>query len=222
MGRRRVEIRGGWGAYLCIALLGCSGKAAGSSSSRGGAVYAGCAEPAAAFNHLYYADPVGGSMTNDGSKAHPWGSLSAMVDAGKLPPAAAAVVAPGDAIYLLSGNHGIFAVDNAFNSDFITIESAPGEQATLAGITIYGGSHWVFSGLLIQNLNNGGYTFGARLDLDDVVFTSNVVESQADVSGWAQADWQYNAITGVNASGNQEAFAQPGKNESGSWSGRAA
>jgi parallel beta-helix repeat protein len=141
-------------------------------------------------------------MANDGSQAHPWGSLSAVVAAGKLPPVATATVAPGDAIYLLNGNHGLLRLDNAFNSDFISIQAAPGQTPILSGITIYGGSHWLFSGLTIQNLNDGGYTFGVRLIADDVIFTGCTILSQADVSGWTQADWRQYAITGINTSGS--------------------
>lgn len=190
-----------WTSLAC-ALLGCGAGHEGATSNGGGQVYAGCAVPSTTFGRIYYSDPVNGSMTNDGSQAHPWGSLAAIVAAGKLPPAASAVIAPGDAIYLLGGNHGSFNLDNAFNSDFISIRAAPGQQPTLSGITMYGGSHWVFEGLVIQNLNNGGYTFGARLDVDDVILTDNTILSQPDVSSWSQADWQSSAMAGVNASGN--------------------
>jgi len=189
-------------ATLCLFLIDCSASAGGSKAARGGPVYPGCAAPTSAPKHIYYSDPVSGSMTSDGSQAHPWGSLSAIVAAGKLPPAATAVVAPGDALYLLSGDHGSLNIDNGFNSDFIVVQAAPGQHPTLSGITMYGGSHWMFNGLTIQNLNNGGYVFGARLDADDVIFTGSTVLSQPDVSRWTQAEWQQGAIAGVNASGN--------------------
>ena len=178
----------------------------GSGSSSGGGsastVYSGCAAPTSP-RHVYYADPVNGSMANDGSQAHPWGSLSAMVAAGKLPPTAGATVVAGDQIMLLSGNHGSLALNNAVNSDFISIQAAPGQTPVLGGITIYGGSHWAFSGLTIQNLNNGGYVFGVRYTGDNFVFTNGTILSQPDVSTWTQADWRQKALyMGVNGQGN--------------------
>jgi len=164
-------------------------------------VYAGCPAPPATPKHVYYADPAGGSMDNDGSQAHPWGSLSEIVAAGKLPPSPGATVGPGDTVYLLGGDHGSFRVDGADNADFISIAAAPGQVPTLTGITMYGGSHWAFRGLTIQNLNDGGYVMGARMDVDDLVFTGSTLLSQPDVSAWTQADWRQSAIWGISASG---------------------
>jgi parallel beta-helix repeat protein len=142
-------------------------------------------------------------MANDGSQAHPWGSLSAMVAAGKLPPATSATVVAGDQILLLSGDHGSVSLNNAANSDFISIQAAPGQTPVLRGITIYGGSHWAFSGLTIQNLNNGGNVFGVRYTGDNFIFTKGTILSQPDVSTWTQADWRQKALySAVNGQGN--------------------
>jgi hypothetical protein len=177
-------------------------SASSSSGASAGAVYTGCAAPTAP-QHVYYSDPVNGSMANDGSQAHPWASLSAIVAAGKLPPATGATVVAGDQILLLSGNHSSISLNNAANSDFISIQAAPGQTPVLSGITIYGGSHWAFSGLTIQNLNNGNYTFGVRYIGDNFIFTNGTILSQADVSAWTQADWQQKALYfAVNGQGS--------------------
>lgn len=183
-----------------------SSTSSGGVSSGGGTnaatVYSGCAAPTTP-QHVYYSDPVHGSMANDGSQAHPWGSLSAMVAAGKLPPATGATVVSGDRIVLLSGDHGSLSLNNAANSDFISIQAAPGQTPILSGITIYGGSHWAFSGLTIQKLNNGGYEFGVRYTGDNFVFANGTILSQPDVSTWTQADWRQKALySGVNGQGN--------------------
>jgi parallel beta-helix repeat protein len=176
-----------------------SGSVSGPSA---GAVYTGCAAPTTP-RHIYYSDPVNGSMANDGSQAHPWAGLSAMVAAGKLPPATGATVVAGDQIMLLSGDHGSLSLNNAANSDFISIQAAPGQTPVLRGITMYGGAHWAFNGLTIQNLNNGNYTFGVRYAGDDFIFTNGTVLSQPDVSAWTQADWRQKALyQGVNGQGN--------------------
>ena len=202
------------GTVSCGGGGGSGGSSSGTSSSSGvsgsggvsgpsaRAVYTGCAAPTTP-RHIYYSDPVNGSMANDGSQAHPWGSLSAMVAAGKLPPATGATVAAGDQIMLLSGDHGSFSLNNAVNSDFISIQAAPGQTPIVSGITIYGGSHWAFSGLTIQNLNNGNYTFGVRYTGDNFIFTNGTILSQPDVSTWTQADWQQKALySAINGQGN--------------------
>jgi len=198
---RAVAMRFAVAMAVLVAGCGSGGGVTGPKGTTTGPVYAGCATPAATPKHLYYSDPVNGSMSNDGSQAHPWGSLEAIASAGKLPPSAGATVGPGDAVYLLTGDHGALRLDNAFNGDFISIASAPGASPVLTGITIYGGSHWAFSGLTIQNLNDGGYVEGATLDADDVILSGSTILSQPDVSAWTQADWQQSAISGVNASG---------------------
>ena len=197
---------GGGGGGTSSSGTSSGGTSSGGGSSGGGTsagtVYTGCAEPTTP-KHIYYSDPVNGSMANDGSQAHPWGSLSAMVAAGKLPPAASATVVSGDRIILLSGDHGSLSLSNAVNSDFISIQAAPGQTPVLGGITIYGGSHWAFSGLTIQNLNDGGYVFGVRYTGDNFIFTSGSILSQPDVSAWTQADWRQKALFyGVNGQGN--------------------
>lgn len=182
--------------------IGSSGGTSSISGPSAGTVYTGCAAPTTP-KHVYFSDPVNGSMANDGSQAHPWGSLSAMVAAGKLPPTAGAKVAAGDQILLLSGDHGSLSLNNAANSDFISIQAAPGQTPVLGGITIYGGSHWAFSGLTIQNLNNGGYVFGVRYTGDNFIFTNGSILSQPDVSAWTQADWRQKALySGINGNGN--------------------
>jgi parallel beta-helix repeat protein len=201
---------------MVLGVASCGGGSGGGTSSGGtssgggssgsgasaGTVYTGCAAPTTP-KHVYYSDPVNGSMANDGSQAHPWGSLSAMVAAGKLPPTTGATVVSGDQIILLSGDHGSLSLNNAVNSDFISIQAAPGQTPVLGGITIYGGSHWAFSGLTIQNLNNGGYTFGVRYSGDNFVFANGTILSQPDVSTWTQADWRQKALYyGVNGQGN--------------------
>ena len=190
------------GLILFLLPLACSGHASPGTPAGNDLAYTGCAMPPSHPRHVYYSDPGAGSMDNDGSQAHPWGSLAAIVTAGKLPPSAGATVGPGDTVYLLSGDHGAFDVSNAYNTDFISIAAAPGQTPRLTGITMYGGSHWAFRGLTIQNLNDGGYVIGARMDVDDLVFTGSTVLSQPDVSGWTQADWRQSAVSGISASGH--------------------
>lgn len=129
----------------------------------------GCAAPSATFANKFYVDPVNGSMSNDGSAARPWRTLSEVATAGLLgfqryptpyvqgsqllPPKKTAKVFPGDVIILKSGNHGDISLTGAYNSNFITIMAAPGETPVLSRLKITGGSRWVFEGLTFESLN---------------------------------------------------------------------
>ena len=75
--------------------------------------------------HVYYADPINGSMNGDGSRTKPWGALSSVIGAHLIngQDNTSGVVHAGDLIYLLSGNHGNIYLNhyfgNFYNTDFI-------------------------------------------------------------------------------------------------------
>ena len=151
----------------------------------------GCAVPAAPA-HAFYVDPIHGSMSGDGSQAHPWHTLAEVMAAnlvnGKNP--SLGKVHAGDIIYLMSGNHGNVNLPyNLPNTDFITIQAALGETPVLNGLTVYGGDKWVIRGLTIEKINGGAYYVLAKLNTDHLVFTNNKLQSQSDVSAWTPNDW---------------------------------
>ena len=104
-----------------------------SIEAQAGTVQIGCATPKRPV-HIYYADPVNGSMNGDGSAARPWSTLSAIVSANLIngQDKTSGVVHAGDVIYLLSGNHGAVYLDphhgsgKYANTEYITIQAAPG------------------------------------------------------------------------------------------------
>ncbi len=197
---------GGGGAGGTAGTVAGEGGVGGTSATGGTAGAGGtgvCATPPVApSGHTYYADPVNGAMSNDGSQSKPWGSLSAIIAAKKLPPNNGATVQPGDTVYLMTGSHGDVSL-NAANPDFITLAAAAGQTPILSSLKMEGASHWILSGLTVQALNDGGYVFGVRVDGSDLVLEGNAVLSQADVSAWTTADWQTKALYyAINASGN--------------------
>src|SRR5271154_2201519 len=83
----------------------------------------GCPAPPPPTGNAWYVDPVNGSMSGDGSAAHPWHTLAEVVNAHLIssqtrgggsptystplqPLNPKGVIKPGDVIYLMSGNHG--------------------------------------------------------------------------------------------------------------------
>jgi len=143
-------------------------------------VYPGCMVPPSAPKHIFYVDSVNGSANGDGSQAHPWNSLQAVVSSvnGASPLLSTvpywqrmpngkwgfavnpnAPVKPGDALYLMSGNYGDISIgvygNNIANSDFVTVMAVPGQVPVLSSLTVNGSNKWYFKGLKVQSLASG-------------------------------------------------------------------
>ena len=142
-------------------------------------VAAGCAAPMAKSGHnTFYVDPVHGSMSGDGSKAHPWHTLAEVLDVrsklvanapatyiagmGIVKPGSSAPIKSGDTVYLMNGNHGSASLQGWFgssapiygydNADFITIAAAPGQKPVVKQLTLKGVNKWAFQGLTFESL----------------------------------------------------------------------
>ena len=65
-------------------------------------------------------------------------------------------VRPGDTIKLMSGNYGDIGLGNYMlpivNSDWITIEAAPGQTPVFSTLYIRSTNKWVFKGIKVQSL----------------------------------------------------------------------
>src|SRR5271170_5663986 len=135
----------------------------------------GCPPPPAPTGNSWYVDPVNGSMSGDGSAAHPWHTLAEMVNANlissyrysgkggynygagtlyQLNPSGQ--IKAGDIIYLMSGNHGVVNLHGFENSGFITVQAAPGQTPVISCLSAAGASNWVFRGITFQNTCTGG------------------------------------------------------------------
>ena len=178
---------------LLIAVL-CCGPAGAAT------VADGCANPGTpASRNTFYVDPAKGSMNNDGSAARPWSTLAEVLD-GKRKLVGAAIK-PGDIVYLNSGDHGNVQVTGAVNSDFITIQAAPGQTPILRSLRVNGASKWMFAGLKVQGAGDGSTNslpgsglieFGKSAALgptSNIVFAGNAVSTADDTSGWTDTDW---------------------------------
>jgi hypothetical protein len=167
------------GIVLMTVLLGIYGLGT-SALASSDQVYPGCAVPPSAPKHIFYIDPVNGSTSGDGSQAHPWNSLQAVVSSvnGASPLLSTvpywqrlpngkwgfavnpnAPVKPGDALCLMGGNYGDISIgvygNNIANSDFVTVMAAPGQVPILSSLTVNGSNKWYFKGLKVQSLASG-------------------------------------------------------------------
>jgi hypothetical protein len=195
-------------------------------------VYPGCALPPATPHNKWYIDPVNGSASGDGSAAHPWNSMNAVFNSvnGQSPllasipyshvvngatafaPNPNAPIQPGDSIELMSGNYGSVGVGNydyaITNSDFVTIEAAPGQTPVFTNLIMISINKLYFKNIKIQSLlsvSPRGYGVivggSAAFPYKDLIFHGLSISSQDDVSAWSQADWLANAINGMSFDG---------------------
>jgi len=143
----------------------------------------------------FYCDPVNGSTSNDGSKGNPWGSLESVFAKG-------IEFKAGDAIFLLSGNHGDVKVIGQ-NEKYITISGLAGQHPTISSI-IFGtdelpASKWIFSNITFNGSLNSNTVFirqnSSKIRLTENNFISNAKDDTAiDVKG-SQCKIESNVIT---------------------------
>jgi parallel beta-helix repeat protein len=153
-------------------------------------VAAGCPMPSGNVGTAFYIDPVAGSDTGDGSKAHPWKTLQDVIAAGLFANMPThydnaskttiknnpnAPIKSGDTLYLMSGDQGSVVLQGSYgttltgynNTDFITITAAPGQTPVIDQLDIKGASKWIFSGITFKSLNTSGtYASGGTSNPD--------------------------------------------------------
>ena len=194
-------------------------------------VPAGCEIPKiSATRRTFYVDPINGSASGDGSASHPWNSLKDMLanglisdkprdfvdqQAGASKTTRDAPIRPGDVILLENGNYGNIKIQGYYgtgknalvafdNSDFITLEAAPGATPVLGNLLVTGGAKWIFRGLTIENVSSKvdhtspyGHLVAFLGPHHDIIFDHNTVLSSGDINAWSQADWLSNAADGI-------------------------
>ena len=179
-------------SYAVILLLSLAAPV------RAAPVYSGCAAPPSMFRNVWYFDPVHGKTQaagGNGSQAHPWNNLQALVlaEAGysfpllttapyrQVPvpgqPAVVATgpkagpIAPGDEILLMSGNYGDISIGGLVaevsNSTFVTIAAAPGQTPVLTSLFIGETNMWVIDGLKVQSLQPAARSGNALVEIKD-------------------------------------------------------
>ena len=178
----------------------------------------------------------------NGSQSAPWNSLQALIQGGGgyafpllttgpyrwVPVAGKAAVvatgpkagpvAPGDEILLMSGNYGDIWLNvngvEISNSDFITIQAAPGQTPVLTSLFVAGTNKWVFNGLKVQSLQSAARSGNALVEIKDggaafptsnIVFENMSISSQDNVQAWSQGQWVANARNGFWAQSTRRA-----------------
>jgi Right handed beta helix region len=111
-------------------------------------------------------------------------------------------VRPGDTIELMSGNYGDIGLGNYMlqivNSDWITIEAAPGQTPVFSTLYIRSTNKWVFNRIKVQSLigtNNNKLALvtigdqGAAHPTTDIILENMQISTADSTSGWTKAEW---------------------------------
>jgi hypothetical protein len=137
------------------------------------------------------------------------GKLVAVADQLGNPP-----IQPGDAIMLMSGNYGDIGIGDfdlpTTNSDFVTVQAAPGQTPVFSTLLLNRTNKWVFDAIKVQSLmgTNGntqalvGLTDqGSAYPTTDIILENMQISSADSTAGWSQAQWVAQARWGFVASG---------------------
>jgi len=138
------------------------------------------------------------------------GKLVAVADQLGNPP-----VQPGDALMLMSGNYGDIVIGDfnlpTTNSDFVTVEAAPGQVPVFTTLGINRTNKWVFDAIKVQSLlgTNGNFQplvyltdQGAAFPTTDIILENMQISSADSTAGWSQAQWRAQSRFGVSEFGS--------------------
>ncbi len=157
----------------------------------------------------YYADPsAAGSMSNAGTFAAPWSSLSAIFAANK-------TFAAGDTIFLRTGNHG-YALIRGVNTDFVVIMPQPGETPIVSRIRISASAaitaaYWKLYNLTVQSEATGMNASPSYTLLEIYPYATNItishctITSNLNTAGWSRDDWRNRCNSGLSTRGKLNA-----------------
>jgi parallel beta-helix repeat protein len=172
----------------------------------------------------FHVDPVhGDDSSGDGSAAHPWRSLSHVLDDGlvetrdwpSLPYEdgmtlvtihAGAPVKAGDTILLHGGDYGDVVIGSAYNASPIIIAAAPGETPRLRTLLIRSAQNWIVRGLTVSPSFGGNNEQTTIVEVDnhnwfgpawDIDLDDLDIYSIDDASAWGPDEWVNLASSGV-------------------------
>lgn len=136
----------------------------------------------------YYADPVKGSMSNDGSEAKPWKTLEEIVKNGNIKQ-----LKPGDTLLLRSGKHGSVSLEGN-NSEVITIAADKDCKPQLSYFEITRGSKWTIKGLVISPSFGKPYdknivVLAESGESSDLVLEDCFIYTTLDNKNWTKDNW---------------------------------
>jgi hypothetical protein len=119
-------------------------------------------------------------------------------------------VQPGDALMLMSGNYGDIVLGDfdlpTTNSDFVTVQAAPGQTPVFTTLGIERTNKWVFNAIKVQSLlgANGNRQAlvlvgdqGASYPTTDIILENMLISTADSTTGWSKAQWVAQARIGI-------------------------
>ena len=111
-------------------------------------------------------------------------------------------VQPGDALMLMSGNYGDIGIGDfnlpTTNSDFVTVQAAPGQTPVFSTLLLNRTNKWVFNAIKVQSLlgANGNTQAlvlltdqGPSFPTTDIILQNMQISSADNTAGWSKAQW---------------------------------
>ncbi len=156
---------------------------------------------ASSFAGNYYIDPLNGSMNNDGSYAHPWSTLKAVM--------LSKPVADGDTLFLRNGFHGEGIVIGGVHATPVVIKAEEGHSPQLVNASI-SGRGWILEGLAFspEGFSSTANVFLLQISdsAQDVVIQNCSFYSVFDTSDWILENWRSEIWDGVHVFGSDNTF----------------
>jgi hypothetical protein len=111
-------------------------------------------------------------------------------------------VRPGDTIRLMNGEYGDIGIGiynkQIPNSDFVTVEAAPGQRPVFLTLYIRSTNKWVFKGIKVQSVvgtNNNKQPLvsitdqGASFPTHDIILENMEISTADNTEGWTKEQW---------------------------------
>ncbi len=150
----------------------------------------------------YYADPVNGNASNDGSMQFPWGSMESLL-------ASSQILSAGDVVCLLSGDHGApRVIDRNYSSD-VVFTVPRNESAQISGLQIVRSSGIVFESIAIDAAQSIDPSLDEKdrfivvggVDSHYISFLNVSLQSANSIDSWTKEDWYKRAKSGFDMRG---------------------
>lgn len=148
-------------------------------------------------------------MSNAGTFAAPWASLSSIFAANK-------TFSAGDTIFLRSGNHG-YALIKGENSGFVVIMPQPGEDPVISRIRVSASasiraSYWKLFRLRVESEADASMVGPSYFLVevypyaDHITISECTISSNRNTSGWSRDDWRNRCNSGLFTRGRLYAY----------------
>ncbi len=148
----------------------------------------------------YYADPLSGNMSNNGSIGSPWSSLEDVMNSSN-------TFSSGDIIFLRTGNHG-FPKINKLNTGYVEIMPQSGHTPIINRMYVGNASSsafWKINGLTIQTENVSAFPISLITlypTTSNIVIQNCTIQSTNNTTAYTRNDWRDKTNHAIRSQGS--------------------